>query len=115
MTMMSTCSELMLAPPIVKRRRDRERRCGYGIAFESTHSRTAFCRKIETPIAEISGASRGAWRSGRYANRSMSTPRMPIATIATPNTIANRHDQPEGAAGEERLRRLEKRQERHLR
>ena len=39
--------------------------------------------KNETPSALISGAIRGALRSGRYANRSMTTPSTPQPSIAT--------------------------------
>ena len=39
-------------------------------------------RKNETPSALISGAIRGALRSGRYANRSITTPRMAQPAIA---------------------------------
>jgi hypothetical protein len=38
--------------------------------------------KKDTPSAEIRGAIRGALRSGRYANRSITTPSTPHAAIA---------------------------------
>ena len=38
--------------------------------------------KNETPSALIRGAMRGARRSGRYANRSIATPRKPQPAIA---------------------------------
>ncbi len=44
-----------------------------------------YSRKNETPSAEISGAIRGAVRSGRYANRSIATPSPAQPTIATMN------------------------------
>ncbi|MCY1465586.1 hypothetical protein D9M71_837530 [compost metagenome] len=37
-------------------------------------SRTSFCRKIDMPMAEISGARRGPPRKGRYATRSTAKP-----------------------------------------
>ena len=48
------------------------------------------CRKNETPSALISGAIRGARfsRSGRYANRSMTTPSKPAPSIAAANMSA---------------------------
>jgi hypothetical protein len=41
--------------------------------------------KSDTPSALMSGAMRGARRSGRYANRSIATPRNPQPTIAASN------------------------------
>jgi hypothetical protein len=41
--------------------------------------------KNETPSALIKGAIRGALRSGRYANRSITTPRKPVPSIDTMN------------------------------
>ncbi len=45
-----------------------------------------FCRMNDTPMAVMRGASRGACRSGRYANRSMTTPTTPMISIVTTNT-----------------------------
>ena len=42
-----------------------------------------------TPIAVISGASRGARRSGRYAKRSITTPARPIRDAVTAKTITS--------------------------
>ena len=44
-----------------------------------------FWRKNETPSALISTAIRGAFRSGRYANRSMATPTTPAPSIPARN------------------------------
>ena len=44
-----------------------------------------FWRKNETPSAEISGAIRGAVRSGRYANRSIDHAEQPAPIIAAMN------------------------------
>ena len=41
-----------------------------------------YARKKETPSALISGAIRGALRSGRYAKRSIATPRSAQPAIA---------------------------------
>ena len=49
-----------LAPPAIVKAVLLPSGFGNGSCLESIHSRTAFCRKIETPIAEMSGASRGA-------------------------------------------------------
>ena len=52
---------------------------------------TASCwRQNDTPRALMSGAIRGArfLRSGRYANRSMTTPSAPAPTIAAANINA---------------------------
>ena len=40
-----------------------------------------FWRMNDTPIAVMSGATRGAWRSGRYTRRSMLTFRNPMIGI----------------------------------
>ena len=50
-----------------------------------------FWRMNETPIAVISGASRGALRSGRYANRSIATPSRPITTMTIANVVTSRN------------------------
>ena len=39
--------------------------CGAARSPEPARVRATFCRMNDTPIAVISGASRGAWRSGR--------------------------------------------------
>ena len=41
------------------------------------------------PMAVISGAIRGALRSGRYANRSIATPRPPVSSAASTNMITS--------------------------
>ena len=48
-----------------------------------------FCKSSETPIAVISTLSRGAFRNGRYASRSIVKPMSPQETID-----ANRIDPP---------------------
>jgi hypothetical protein len=54
-------------------------------------SNVASCwRKNETPRALISGAIRGACRSGRYAKRSIAIPSKPDPTIAAANMSKNR-------------------------
>ena len=40
-------------------------RLGMDLSLESCDSRTVFCRKIDMPMAEISGISRLLLRSGR--------------------------------------------------
>ena len=44
--------------------------CGYGSGLRLQMIIARCCRMIDRPIAVISGASRGARRSGRYATRS---------------------------------------------
>ena len=44
-----------------------------------------FWRMKLTPMAVIRGARRGAFRSGRYAKRSMRTPTRPITVIVNAN------------------------------
>ena len=48
-----------------------------------------FCRSSDTPIAVISGASRPAARSGRYAIRSIAAPSSPQATIDSASTTTS--------------------------
>jgi hypothetical protein len=80
---MNSCSVEMLAPPTLT--------CetGTGMGKESacvdTHRNTAFWMTMETPMAEMSGARREMWRSGRYAKRSTSTLMSPAPAIATAN------------------------------
>ncbi len=50
-------------------------------------SRITSWRKNETPIAEMSGMSRGAWRSGRYAVRSITTATTPLTSIPATRMI----------------------------
>ena len=59
----------------------------YGSCLLLTQSKMAFCRKMDTPIAEMSGASRGACLSGRYAKRSVMTPRMPTTIADNANVV----------------------------
>jgi hypothetical protein len=49
-------------------------------------SRIASWRKNDTPIAEISGMSRGAVRSGRYAARSTTTASPPLTAMPATRT-----------------------------
>ncbi len=43
-----------------------------------------------TPMAVISGARRGAFRSGRYAKRSIRTPTKPMTIMAKANMTTSR-------------------------
>lgn len=47
---------------------------GIGLTRAPCVSCTMFCRKIDMPIAEMSGASRVEPRNGRYASRSTAQP-----------------------------------------
>jgi hypothetical protein len=64
-------------------------------------SRSAlFWRKNDTPSALISGAILGAFLKGRYANRSITTPRRPQPMIAATNIAATATQAPtEGLTG----------------
>ena len=72
---------------------------------------TTFWRMNETPIAVISGARRGALRSGRYANRSMTTPSRPRTTIVTANVAASRTIASRTEVGDDAVEAEEARQE----
>ena len=50
---------------------------------------TMFWRMNETPMAVIRGARRGAFRSGLYARRSITTPTRPMMLIVITNVAAS--------------------------
>ena len=60
---MASCTPVMVAPNTVKVVSGMI--CGNAITFRLQTSIARCCRMIETPIAVISGARRGALRSGR--------------------------------------------------
>ncbi len=55
---------------------------GNGTCCDPKMAWATFCSRMETPIAEMSAARRGALRRGRYARRSMTTPMIPTTTMA---------------------------------
>jgi hypothetical protein len=82
---MNTCSELIRKP--------KNCNCfmanlsGYGWDWALTNNIIRFCKNMETPIALIKGASRGARRNGLYAIFSTVTANNPAPSMATTNTI----------------------------
>jgi hypothetical protein len=56
---------------------------GNGTWIGPIHIRPTFCKMKDIPIAVMRTASRGAFRRGLYATRSIPTFRRPQATIAT--------------------------------
>ena len=77
--MMSSCWPLMISPP-------RSNDISLSVAGNvrgvgETIAIIVYSRRKDTPIAVMSTEMRGAWRSGRYASRSTTTPSRDVTAM----------------------------------